>query len=45
MKIEDIKKITPISKDALRPLKQLSEKERESMHYCDIADSQLDSLC
>lgn len=45
MKIKDIKKITPISKDVLRPLKEPSEEEKESMYYCDIADSQLDSLC
>ena len=42
MKMSDIKKIAPISKDELfRPLKELSEEERESLHYCDIADSTL----
>ena len=40
MKMEDIKKIAPISKDELfRPLKELSEKDKESIYYSDIADS------
>ncbi len=39
--MEDIKKIAPIPKDALCPLEELSEKEKESMYYCDIADSLL----
>lgn len=43
--MEDIKKIAPISKDELfRPLKELSEKDRESMYYNDLADSQLNSI-
>jgi hypothetical protein len=43
MKIEGIKKIAPISKDKLfRPLRELSEEEKESIYYCDIADAELE---
>lgn len=42
MKMSDIKKIIPIKKDELfRPLKELSEEEKESIYYCDLADSTL----
>lgn len=44
MKIEDIKKIAPILKDALRSSKELSEEEKESIYNCDLADSQLNSI-
>lgn len=44
MKVEDIKKIAPIPKDTFRPLKELSEEDRESIHDCDLADSQLNSI-
>ena len=42
MKMSDIKKIIPIKKNELfRPLKELSEEEKESIYYCDCADSTL----
>ena len=42
MKKEDFKKIVPIKKEDLSlPLEELSEEERESLYYCDLADSQL----
>lgn len=46
MKMEDIKKIVPLIKkeDVSLPLEGLSEKERESMYYGDLADSQLNSI-
>lgn len=44
MKIEDVKKIAPISEDALHPLKELSKEDKESIYYCDLADSQLNSI-
>ena len=45
MKIEDIKKIVPLKKEDISlPLEGMSEEEKESMHYCDLADSQLNSI-
>ena len=42
MKKEDFKKIVPLKKEDLSlPLEELSEEERESLYYCDLADSQL----
>ena len=42
MKKEDFKKIIPLKKeDLFLPLEELSEEERESLYYCDLADSQL----
>lgn len=42
MKISDIKRLTPLSKDEfIRPLEGLSEEERKSIYYCDLADSTL----
>ena len=42
MKKEDFKKIVPLKKkDLSLPLEELSEEERESLYYCDLADSQL----
>lgn len=42
MKMTDIKKIIPLKKDELfRPLEELSEKDKESIYYCDLADSTL----
>lgn len=45
MKMEDIKKIIPLKKeDIFLPLEGMSEQEKESMYYCDLADSQLNSI-
>lgn len=42
MKMEDIKKIIPLKKEDISlPLEGMSEEEKESMYYCDIADSLL----
>jgi len=42
MKMEDIKKIIPLKKEDISlPLEGMSEKEKESLYYSDIADSQL----
>ena len=42
MKKEDFKKIIPLKKEDLSLLiKDMSEEERESLYYCDLADSQL----
>lgn len=42
MKKEDFKKIVPLKKeDLFLPLEELSEEDLESIHYCDLADSQL----
>ena len=42
MKIEDIKKIIPLKKEDISlPLEGMSEEEKESLYYCDIADSLL----
>lgn len=42
MKISDIKRLTPLNKDEfIRPLEGLSEEERESVHWCNLADSTL----
>lgn len=42
MKMLDIEKILPLKKDELfRPLEELSEEEKESIYYCDLADSTL----
>ena len=39
MKMTDIKKIIPLKKDELfRPLEELSEEDKESIYYCDLAD-------
>lgn len=44
MKMEDIKKIIPLKKEDISlPLEGMSEEEKESLYYCDIADSQLNS--
>ena len=44
MKIEDIKKIIPLKKEDISlPLEGMSEEERGSLYYSDIADSQLNS--
>lgn len=40
MKKEDFKKIVPL-KDISLPIEELSEEEKESLYYCDLADSQL----
>jgi hypothetical protein len=38
----NIKKIIPLKKEDISlPLEGLSEEELESIHYCDLADSQL----
>jgi len=40
MKISDIQRLTPLNKDeVICPLEELSEEERKSIHYCDLADS------
>ena len=45
MKMEDIKKIIPLKKeDIFLPLEGLSEEDKKSMHYSDLADSQLNSI-
>lgn len=45
MKMEDIKKIIPLKKEDISlPLEGMSEQEKESMYYCDLADSQLNSI-
>ena len=45
MKMEDIKKITPLKKEEISlPLEGMSEEEKRSMYYCDLADSQLNSI-
>ena len=45
MKVDDIKKIVPLKKEEISlPLEGLSEEDRESMYYCDLADSQLNSI-
>lgn len=45
MKVEDINKIVPLKKEDISlPLEGLSEEERESMYYGDLADSQLNSI-
>lgn len=42
MKMEDIKRIIPLKKEDISlPLEGMSEEEKESLYYCDIADSQL----
>ena len=42
MKKEDFKKIIPLKKEDLSLLiEDMSEEERESLYYCDLADSQL----
>lgn len=42
MKKEDFKKIVPLKKENVsRPIEELSEEEKESLYYCDLADSQL----
>lgn len=42
MKMEDIKKIIPLKKEDISlPLEGMSEEEKESLYYCDIADSLL----
>ena len=45
MKLDDYKKIIPLKKEDISlPLEELSEEERDSIHYCDLADSQLNSI-
>ena len=40
--VYEYKKIVPLKKEDLSlPLEELSEEERESLYYCDLADSQL----
>jgi hypothetical protein len=42
MKMPNIRKLTPLNKDEfIRPLEELSESERESIYWCDLADSTL----
>lgn len=42
MKKEDFKKIVPLRKEDISlSLEELSEEEKESLYYCDLADSQL----
>ena len=45
MKIEDVKKIILLKKEDISlPLEGMSEEERKSLYYCDLADSQLNSI-
>ena len=40
--VYEYKKIVPLKKEDLSfSLEELSEEERESLYYCDLADSQL----
>lgn len=42
MKKEDFKKIISLKKeDLFLPIEGMSEEEKESLYYCDLADSQL----
>lgn len=43
--MKNIKKITPLKKEDISlPLEGMSEEEKRSMYYCDLADSQLNSI-
>lgn len=45
MKIQDYKNIVPLeASQLLRPLEELTPKDLESIYYCDLADSQLNSI-
>ena len=45
MKIDDVKKIVPLKKEEISlPLEGVSEEDRKSIYYCDLADSQLNSI-
>ena len=45
MKVNDIKKIVPLKKEEISlPLEELSEEDRKSIYYCDLADAQLNSI-
>ena len=45
MKIQDIHNLVPLEKSQLlRPLGELTQEELESIHYCDLADSQLNCI-
>ena len=40
--MKNIKKIIPLKKEDISlPLEGLSEEERKSLYFCDLADSQL----
>ena len=45
MKIEGAKKTIPLKKENISlPLKGMSEEDKKSMYYGDLADSQLNSI-
>lgn len=45
MKIQDIHNLVPLEGSQLEiPLEELTPQELESIHYCDLADSQLSCI-